>query len=171
MTDPETFWSFLEDQLCRIYPSWQSGTGCRYRLANVRQAFLAACRECAPPSQPTGDEEAIEQEIDRSPWDHLLALADLAEEQGNLTRASGYRWLAQHRKHPYLDDHGPGCKWYFDDEEHNTARTRDFLPTEIAVDRKYPSRSAAFRAAADAVGQWLLDGAGAETEIPPAVKE
>lgn len=46
------------------------------------------------------NKERLLWELDNNRWEIMLALADLAEEQGDAYRAAGYRWLAKHKRWP-----------------------------------------------------------------------
>lgn len=49
------------------------------------------------------DRERLNAEIDAGPYQTLLILADLCEEEGDPWTAQGYRWLGEERKWPKRD--------------------------------------------------------------------
>ena len=106
--------------------------------------------------------DRINRELDQGFSPHLLALADLHEEQGDLWKAKAYRWLAERRKTPSL---AADARWGWHVTDMNNygaklpSQCRQYLlayPGEIGCD-KGESRtiSGAYLLAATVVAQWL----------------
>lgn len=107
--------------------------------------------------------DRINRELDQGFSPHLLALADLHEEQGDLWKAKAYRWLAERNKTPALGDDGR-WGWYFARSEMNygsklPSQCRQYLlgyPGEIGcVEGESRTISGAYLLAATVVAQWL----------------
>lgn len=130
----------------------------------------------------TRELEALNGALDSEPWLTLMALADLHEERGEQALALGYRWLAKRRKRPIFG-YSRRYYWQLVDDipprpgpkrplNKRTAFAWDF-PSKLSLMGQekhglcghgpepgfsllFPTASAAYRAAAQAVGQVLL---------------